>query len=233
MTVIDNMRQRLPIFIFFTITAFLLSFQNAQAVDWTTVRCPVPPKSQGIVNHIFFPFYEKTANIKTHIPRFLTLLDPIYTEGRARCLTAQSYAAFVTMNDALYKDTSQNLVVTSAWRSTATQMYFARLRGEFAAAPGRSEHQLGTAVDLDILGSKEEDYFGDSAVYQWMVAHASEYGFVQSFDAVGQESSGVPNEPWHWRYVGPTIATKMKLQSININEYLYNRMEAKKKGLIY
>ena len=221
------------LFTIFTVGIFLFSIQNVQAVDWTTVRCPTPPKSQGIVNHIFFPFYEKTANIKTYIPRSLTLLDPVYTVGRARCLTAQSYSAFITLDEALFKDTGSNLVVTSAWRSAATQLYFARLRGEYAALPGRSEHQLGIAVDLDVRGSKPEDYFGDSPVYQWMISHAAEYGFVQSFDAAGQEATGVPNEPWHWRYVGPTIATKVKLENRNINEYLYQRMEAKKKGLIY
>lgn len=226
------MRVFFPISIIF-IATFLVSFQNAQAVDWTTVRCPVPPKGQGIVNHIFFSFYKKTANIKTYIPRNLVLLDPIYTGGRARCLTAQSYSAFIALDEALFKDTGTHLVVTSAWRSTTTQMYFARLRGEFAAAPGRSEHQLGIAVDLNVRDSKPEDYFGDSATYQWMKMHASEYGFVQSFDDAGQETSGVPNEPWHWRFVGPTIAKRVTTEGLNINEFLYNRMEAKKKGLIY
>ncbi len=197
------------------------------------VSCPIQPKLQGKVNHIFFPFYEKTANIKSYIPANLVLVDSVYLKAGPRCLTKQSYDAFVLMNAALNAETKNNLVISSAWRSEKTQMYFARMRGEFAAIPGRSEHQLGTTVDLDILGAKEEDYFGNSAVYQWMLLHAHEYGFVQSFNIEGETMNGIPNEPWHWRFVGPTNATKVKIGNININEYLYNRMEAKKKGLIY
>ena len=219
-------------FFFILLTATFLPlvpiFAQTQAVS-----CPTKPRFQGRVNHIFFPFYEKSANLKSYIPANLVLVDSLYLKAGPRCLTKQSYDAFVMMNTALNLETKNSLVISSAWRSEKTQMYFARMRGEFAAIPGRSEHQLGTTVDLDILGAKEEDYFGNSAVYQWMLLHAHEYGFVQSFNIEGETANGVPNEPWHWRYVGPTIATKVKIGNININEYLYQRMEAKKKGLIY
>lgn len=69
------------------------------------------------------------------------------------------------MNDALYKDINQNLVVLSAWRSTATQRSFAKARGEFAAPAGRSEHQLGVAMDINMAGSPAEERFGDTVAY--------------------------------------------------------------------
>lgn len=218
---------------FITLLIFLFSATPAGAVISPTVRCPVPLKSQGNVNHIFFSFYKKTANIKSYIPKNLVLLDGKYTEDRARCLTAQTYTAFIAMNDALYKDLNQNLVISSAWRSTATQQYYAKARGEFAAPAGRSEHQLGVAMDINILGAKLEDYFGDSTVYQWMKKNAAEYGFVQSFTIEDSLITGVPDEPWHWRFVGKTIATRVVAEKINISEFLYHRMEAKKKGLAY
>lgn len=224
------MRRLLPIL---TLFAILFSTAPAGAAISPTVRCPVPPKSQGSINQIFFSFFKKTANIKSYIPQNLVLLDGKYTEDRARCLTEQTYTAFIAMNDALYKDINQNLVILSAWRSTATQQYFAKARGEFAAPAGRSEHQLGVAMDVNMVGSKDEERFGDSVAYTWMKAHAAEYGFVQSFTAEDTVTTGVPAEPWHWRFVGKTIAERVITEKRNISEFLYQRMEAKKKGLSY
>ena len=166
----------------------------------------------------------------THIPHSLILINPVYTKnGASFCLTKQTYKAFKELNDALIQNTTQGLVITSAWRSLKTQEYFARVRGEFAAIPGRSEHHLGTTIDIAVAGAKEEDYFGDSSVYQWMVAHAHEYGFVQSFSQRDEAITGTPNEPWHWRFVGKTIATKVYTENRNLNEYLFERKEAKKR----
>lgn len=192
------------------------------------VSCPVQPKSQKGTNLLFFSFYKKSANLYSYIPANLVLVDKTYLKAGPRCLTSQSYDAFVSMNSALYLETNTNLVISSAWRSKNTQMYFAKTRGKFAAVPGRSEHQLGTTVDLDVFGAKEEDYFGNSIAYQWMVLHAHEYGFVQSFNIEGETSNGIPNEPWHWRFVGKTIATKVNTDKLNINKYLYDREQTKK-----
>lgn len=219
--------------VFFILILLLLPITLTSAAISPTVRCPTPPKGQGNVNHIFFSFYKKTANIKSYIPKNLVLLDGKYTNDRARCLTEQTYAAFVAMNDALYTDLNQNLVIHSAWRSTVTQKYFARARGEFAASPGRSEHQLGVAIDIHVLGATEEEQFGDSAAYRWMKVHAAEYGFVQSFTLEDSIITGIPEEPWHWRFVGKTIATRVVSEKRNISEFLHLRAEAKKKGMIY
>jgi LAS superfamily LD-carboxypeptidase LdcB len=221
------------LFVLAIIVGILISSSTAYAVIAPGVRCPTQPKSQRGVNHIFFSFYKKSANIYGYIPQNLVLLDGIHTGDRARCLTAQSYTAFITMDEALFKDIQQNLVINSAWRSATTQSYFARTRGEFAAPPGRSEHQLGIAIDISVRDQKPNEYFGDSAVYQWMKVNAAEYGFVQSFTREDSLLFGTPEEPWHWRFVGKTIATRVMEEKININEFLYHRMEAKKKGLSY
>lgn len=81
------MRRIFPISILF---AILLSTTPAGAAISPTVRCPVPPKSQGNVNHIFFSFYKKAANLKTYLPKNLVLLDGKYTDGRrARILSSK------------------------------------------------------------------------------------------------------------------------------------------------
>jgi D-alanyl-D-alanine carboxypeptidase len=64
-----------------------------------------------------------------------------------------------------------------------------------------------------------------------MKSHAHEYGFVQSFTKEGTLTTGIPEEPWHWRFVGPTMATKIKTESLNLDQYLFERKEAKKKSM--
>lgn len=50
------------------------------------------------------------------------------------------------------------------------------------APPGSSTHGFGTAVDIW------------NRQYTWLVAHADEYDFKQTFSS----------EPWHWQYTGST-----------------------------
>ena len=215
--------------IFFII--FVLSFFLSSESSFAAVRCPSQPKAQGGLNNIFFSFWKPEANLKKYIPKNLILIDPSYVKGGyPRCLTLQTYTAFINMADALFNETGEFLQIASAWRSTETQLLFAKSRPEVAAAPGRSEHQLGTTVDLDIWGSKEEDYFAASKAYAWMVLHAKEYGFVQSFTKEGELLTGIPNEPWHWRFVGKTTATKIVDEKRNLSEFLYERSESKKKA---
>lgn len=52
-----------------------------------------------------------------------------------------------------------------------------------AARPGYSNHQSGSALDLNT---------SVSAVYNWLNAHGAAYGFRRT----------VPSEPWHWEYMG-------------------------------
>lgn len=72
------------------------------------------------------------------------------------------------------------------------------------AAPGYSEHQLGTTVDLTnsdprmILSSR----FGDTSEGQWLFRRAADFGFIHSYTEENSEEAGYKPEPWHLRYVG-------------------------------
>lgn len=205
-------------------------FVLSSTVSVTAATCPSPRRTARVPNHIFFSFYEKTATLGKHLPRGLTRIDPQYVyKGRARCLTQQTYTAFLKLRNAVEEATQQSLIVVSAWRSPETQQKIGEKRGEFAALPGRSEHQLGTAVDLTVVGMKETERFGEMAAYTWMKDNAHEYGFVQSFTSENQVLTGIPSEPWHWRYVGKTLATAVYKQKRYLNEYLYERKQLQQK----
>lgn len=63
---------------------------------------------------------------------------------------------------------------------------------------GYSEHHTGYAVDFAPIEAK----FAKTKGYQWLIKHAHEYGWEQTFHAEYAAKSGVSEESWHWRYVG-------------------------------
>jgi D-alanyl-D-alanine carboxypeptidase len=78
-----------------------------------------------------------------------------------------------------------------------------------AARPGHSEHQLGTALDLD---------GGDA----WLARHAWEHGFVVSYPPErSPRFTCYKPEPWHVRYVGRTEARAVHDSGLSLREWLW------------
>jgi len=83
-------------------------------------------------------------------------------------------------------------------------------------APGYSEHHTGLAVDFN-----EVNYaFEDTKEYDWLTAHAAEYGFVQRYPADKVHITGIDYEPWHYRYVGWEHALAMQKLQMCLEEYV-------------
>lgn len=60
-----------------------------------------------------------------------------------------------------------------------------------AARPGHSEHQLGTAIDLDLA---------TRGAYTWLAKHATDHGFVVSYPPDKHRTTGYRPENWHVRF---------------------------------
>ncbi|MBL8912201.1 MAG: M15 family metallopeptidase, partial [Archangium sp.] len=80
--------------------------------------------------------------------------------------------------------------INSGFRTPEEQTYFYNCyvncncnSCNLAAAPGYSNHQSGTALDLNTA---------NAAVFNWLNAHGAAYGFRRT----------VPSEAWHWEYGG-------------------------------
>jgi len=109
----------------------------------------------------------------------------------------------------------QGSAVEREWREKPSIASF------YLAAPGYSEHQLGTAFDLVWPGLQVE--FSDprnEQLYIWLEENAHHFGFVLSYPY--KEIEGWPytnrwmpqvtefiHEPWHIRYVGISMAEEM------------------------
>lgn len=89
------------------------------------------------------------------------------------------------------------------------------LAEQWVAIPGTSEHQLGIAVDInaDTSSSRNE-------IYNWLAENGYKYGFIKRYPSDKTDITGVINEPWHYRYVGKEVATKIYSQGICLEEYI-------------
>lgn len=81
---------------------------------------------------------------------------------------------------------------------------------------GCSEHNYGLAMDIGFI----DESFRYTEAYEWLDAHAHEYGFIERYTEGKQSITNIIPEPWHWRFVGPEHAAKIKNAGISLEEYL-------------
>lgn len=138
----------------------------------------------------------------------------------------------------LLVDSNQNgidLKILSAYRSFGEQAtlkstykinYGAGTANSFSAEQGYSEHQLGSTVDFTTVKIGDTlSGFDKTASFTWLNDNAYKYGFALSYP---KGNKYFVFEPWHWRFVGVELATKLHeehkyfydLDQRDINQYL-------------
>ncbi|HEX5912228.1 MAG TPA: M15 family metallopeptidase [Rubrobacter sp.] len=124
----------------------------------------------------------------------------------------------------------EELVVASAYRSyEEQQLSHERLLSIFgadadgmSAAPGHSQHQLGTAIDFTNAAAGYQVWmpFAQTSAYLWLEHHAWEYGFVLAYPKGKEEQTGYRWEPWHYRYVGVDDAKRLEEKDLSLQAFL-------------
>lgn len=87
---------------------------------------------------------------------------------------------------------------------------------QYSAMPGTSRHHWGTDIDLN---SQSPEYYKTDAgkkLYNWLSAHAGEYGFCQTYDETANRTSGYNEEKWHWSFY-PISNKLLKLYEQNVS----------------
>ena len=90
-----------------------------------------------------------------------------------------------------------------------------------SARPGHSEHQTGLAADLE-PSSRQceiEVCFGQLPEGKWLAANAYKYGFIIRYPNGKESLTGYDYEPWHVRYVGQDLATKVYQSGQTLEQY--------------
>ncbi len=122
------------------------------------------------------------------------------------------------------------LVINSAYRSAKSQkeiydsyfkLYDSATAASLVSVPGCSEHQLGLSVDLTSQSVINGKYgvFGLTKEFKWVKKNAHKFGFILRYPSDKIEITGTSNEPWHFRYVGEELATKLYKEHLTLEEY--------------
>jgi len=118
---------------------------------------------------------------------------------------ARDKGYLLTVNSGYRSYQDQNLIYSSR-----VKLYGRKSASFTVALPGHSEHQTGLAVGLK----------GSAAAYAWLEKNCWHYGFILRYPAGKQVVTGFAYEPWHYRYVGITVATFMHDKKIStLEEY--------------
>ena len=150
------------------------------------------------------------------------------------------YRILDQLNAMLEAGSEYGLFVTSGYRDYDTQDYLYNnkvdrvmnetgcsrdealdIAATVVARPGTSEHHTGLAVDLLNNECWElEEYWEDTAAFDWMMENCADYGFILRYPKSSQDITGVIYEPWHYRYVGVEAAREIMSRGITLEEYL-------------
>jgi LAS superfamily LD-carboxypeptidase LdcB len=170
-------------------------------------------------------------------------LEAQHTSKSDAYLRKEAYESFKKMYEAA-KNEGISLKIISAtrnfydqkniWESKWNGSYAKYAAGKeralailkYSSMPGSSRHHWGTDMDFNELN---DAHFTKNAegkkIYAWLKAHASEYGFCQTYSKKGDERpNGYEEEKWHWSYLplarGFMEQYREKIKYDNINGFL-------------
>lgn len=175
-----------------------------------------------------YRFVSRTTPLTSvyYIPKNLTSLSGAYINeaGRRSLIRSDAKEALDRMAEDFFITFSEKLVVISAYRSAAYQQRLwdlGRCTDSLCAPPGHSEHQLWLAVDFFDATTESEFYTNPRYVryIAWLKRYAHLYGWTQSYQK-WESIDEYEIEPWHWRYVGIDMATRLYNLGWTYTEYV-------------
>ncbi len=184
------------------------------------------PRSEDTDIDVFTSRYIWLSDKSYIPPDLLGIEDLSYIEeaGRKSKLRKEAHDALWLLAKAFYKEFDAPLVVISGYRSAEYQQRMwdlGKCNATLCAPPGYSEHQLGLAIDI-FDATTEEEYYKNPKYRRyiaWLRDHAHEYGWHQSYQN-GEYIDAYEIEPWHWRYLGVPLATKLERLDMSYTEYI-------------
>lgn len=139
-------------------------------------------------------------------------------------INSEAYSWLKKMQNDIAKQ-GLELNLCSGFRSYSDQKYiynnYVKQYGQattdtFSARPGHSEHQTGLAFDVGAITTD----FANWNAGKWLAANAHKYGFIIRYPKGKEHITGYQYEPWHIRYLGVELATKVYNSGLTLEEYL-------------
>ncbi len=167
---------------------------------------------------------------KYYEPTDMVAINGNYTTNQGLEMKEDAYKAFKKMRKAARAD-GIYFKICSAYRTYETQKWLYKnylntmgkeLRDIRSAAPGRSEHHTGYAIDLvtKSTGWTLTQDFAKTDEGKWIKKNCAKYGYIIRYPKGKTDITGYDYEPWHLRYVGVDVAKEITKQGITLEEYL-------------
>lgn len=171
----------------------------------------------------------KIVNKNNSIPSDYVPGDLVNIEGTELQMRQESATALGKLFDAAKKD-NIILAACSGYRSYEVQdrLFDSNVNDlgmkeaeMVSARPGKSEHQLGLAMDVSCgsINYKLEESFGTLPEGIYVKENAHKYGFIIRYPDGKSNSTGYAYEPWHIRYVGEETAKAIYESGKTMEEY--------------
>lgn len=161
----------------------------------------------------------------SHHPEF-EMIEDKYSSKTGLYLRIEAYEDYKRMYDAA-KDDGVDLIIHSATRNQKYQkgIWERKWNGQtlleggvdamqikdpkerakkillYSSMPGTSRHHWGTDIDLNSFNNSYFEKGRGLKIYDWLIAHASEYGFCQPYISKENGRTGYEEEKWHWSYM--------------------------------
>lgn len=138
------------------------------------------------------------------------------------------------------KSDNIEILVTSAYRDDAAQKELhkdsvARYGSDWAAnyleGSGKSEHQLGLAIDMTTHTPACKQNFDNCSISpetaDWLAKNAPRFGFILRYPPGKEDKTGIAYESWHYRYVGLEMAKIVTETNLTYDE-IYQKLKESK-----
>lgn len=132
-------------------------------------------------------------------------------------LQKKTYQAFKAMADSAAKDSITFTIISGTrnfdyqksiwdrkWKNSDEETDLGKAREilEYSSMPMTSRHHWGTDIDLNDLNNSYFESGEGKKVYDWLKAHANDFGFYQPYsDKSLNGRTGYNEEKWHWSYM--------------------------------
>ncbi len=141
--------------------------------------------------------------------------------------------ALTKLVEAAKEEINIQLYARSGYRSYRTQEStyngYVKNHGQaeadkFSAKAGQSEHQTGLAIDIssESVNFLLEEEFGDTVEGKWVAENAHRFGFIVRYPKGKEDVTGYMYEPWHLRYLGVDLATKVYESGLTLEQYFFD-----------
>ena len=94
---------------------------------------------------------------------------------------------------------------------------------DYVQKPGECDYETGLAVTMvskEYRASELDESFATTAEAQWLAKNCTRFGFIIRYPEGKEDVTGNKYEPWHLRYVGPTVAAYITENNLTLEEFL-------------